>query len=276
MTLTIDTSTRTIHRGNFDHNYTADCFINPESYDPSSRMNRAWCITNGGYIIAIVFAEYYSYCDQDALDEAADSGKLDFLQISESDLADYETGKDSEGYPEYEGIINLGNASEPFDQENLDYFTVPASLFALDPVIMAVIEEQSRNEACELMRDRQKDSEYPNGYYLLQDAISRVNDQEPTRIHLWGNCQTFTMTLEDARSVSHQGQCDEDVTALAKAPYIAEQLAQIEPTALADYLKEFGAWDANELADHDANMLRFLWSAGCDIQEQENERREVR
>lgn len=33
------------------------------------------------------------------------------------------------------------------------------------------------------------------------------------------------------------------------------------------YLKAFGAWDAEELADHAANMARLLWIAACDIRE---------
>jgi hypothetical protein len=150
----VNVSTRTIQRGNFDHPYSEDCFVNPESYDASdSRMNRAWVIHNAGYVQAIVFAEYYAYSEQDALDEAADSGKLDYLQVSESELADYEIGKDSEGYPEYEGIINLGNASEPFDSQSLDYFEVPANIFALDSVIMRVVERQSREQALDALHE---------------------------------------------------------------------------------------------------------------------------
>jgi hypothetical protein len=95
--------------------------------------------------VAIVFPEYYSWSEQDALDAAADSGKLDFLQVADSELADYEIGKDSEGHPEYEGIINLGNASEAFDSQNLEYFQVPVELFAPDPVIAKVIAESQEN-----------------------------------------------------------------------------------------------------------------------------------
>lgn len=40
-----------------------------------------------------------------------------------------------------------------------------------------------------------------------------------------------------------------------------------EPQA-AKWLREFGAWDAEELADHEANNRRVLWIACCDIKEQ--------
>ena len=51
------------------------------------------------------------------------------------------------------------------------------------------------------------------------------------------------MTLEQARSASHQGQCDEDVRELSKVPAIARQLAKIDADTLRAELREYGAWD---------------------------------
>ena len=73
------------------------------------------------------------------------------------------------------------------------------------------------------------------------------------------------MTLEQARSASHQGQCDNDARDLSKVPAIARQLAKIDPAILRDELREYGAWDENELADHDQNLQRLLWLAAGDI-----------
>lgn len=155
----VDVSTRMIQHGNFDHPYTEDSFVNADSYDAKDRrMNRAWVIHDAGYVKAIVFAEYWAYCEQDALDVAADSGKLDYLLITEKELEDYRVGEDSEGNPEYEGIASLGNAGEPFDSENLDVFEVAAEVFRLDPVVMKVIEQKSREEAEENLRFAATDS----------------------------------------------------------------------------------------------------------------------
>jgi hypothetical protein len=33
------------------------------------------------------------------------------------------------------------------------------------------------------------------------------------------------------------------------------------------YLKGFGAWDAVELANHELNLDRLVWLAGCDLRE---------
>ena len=76
------------------------------------------------------------------------------------------------------------------------------------------------------------------------------------------------MTLDQARSASHQGQCDPDVRDLSKVPAIARQLAKIDPRTLRGELREYGAWDAEELADHDQNLQRLLWLAAGEIVEE--------
>lgn len=77
------------------------------------------------------------------------------------------------------------------------------------------------------------------------------------------------MTMEQAESASHSGECDEDVRELSKVPAIAEQLTKIDPVLLSAELKEYGAWDDEERADHDQNLQRILWLAAGDITEQE-------
>src|ERR1700677_2990868 len=67
------------------------------------------------------------------------------------------------------------------------------------------------------------------------------------------------MTMEQAESVSHSGECDEDVRELSKVSAIADQLAKIDPALLSAELKEYGAWDEDERADHEQNLQRLLW-----------------
>lgn len=144
--ITVNTQERIITIGHYEYRYTAEDFANLDSVDYSMfshpRMNRAYVIHNAGAVLAIVFSEYYAYCEQDALDEAVDRDKLDSLLINDSELPDYQTGTDSEGYPEYDGIAYLGNASEPFDQSTLDLFTIPASLFRDDEAVKRALREQ--------------------------------------------------------------------------------------------------------------------------------------
>ena len=76
------------------------------------------------------------------------------------------------------------------------------------------------------------------------------------------------ITKDEARSASHQGQCDGDVYELSRKPRIARQLAAICADDLRNELREYGAWDAVELADHDQNLQRILWLACGDIVEE--------
>lgn len=75
------------------------------------------------------------------------------------------------------------------------------------------------------------------------------------------------MTREQAEGAHHQGQCDDDVRALSQEPDIAAQLAALKPEDVARDLKDYGAWDAVELADHEQNLQRLLWCAAGDITE---------
>lgn len=74
-------------------------------------------------------------------------------------------------------------------------------------------------------------------------------------------CLELVMTLEDALSASHQGQCDDDVRTLSERPDIRAQLSKFDPAAVRKDLEEYGAWDEDELADHEQNLQRLLWLA---------------
>src|SRR5690348_12833774 len=75
------------------------------------------------------------------------------------------------------------------------------------------------------------------------------------------------MTLEQAESISHSGECDEDVKELSQVPEIKSQLEKLDKDVLVSELKEYGAWDAEELSDHSQNLQRILWILGCDLAE---------
>lgn len=80
-----------------------------------------------------------------------------------------------------------------------------------------------------------------------------------------GHSIELQITKEQAKSASHQGQCDDDVKALSEVPAIRRQLNKIDAQELADALSEYGAWDETELKDHEQNLQRALWLACGDI-----------
>jgi hypothetical protein len=78
---------------------------------------------------------------------------------------------------------------------------------------------------------------------------------------------TLNITLSDAKNGSHLGQCDDDIKSLLKKDYIKRQFAAIQPDTIRESLKEYGAWDQEELSDDIANQERLLWIACGDIVE---------
>jgi hypothetical protein len=82
-----------------------------------------------------------------------------------------------------------------------------------------------------------------------------------------GNIE-IQMTLSQARSASGQGQQEENVRALIREPNIRRQLTKIDPANIARELKEYGAWDAEELADAERNQIRLIWIAAGNIREE--------
>jgi hypothetical protein len=63
----------------------------------------------------------------------------------------------------------------------------------------------------------------------------------------------------------HSGACDRDIEELMELDSIKAQLFGIAPQVLSEELKEFGAWDSEELANHQNNLARILWIACGDL-----------
>jgi hypothetical protein len=79
------------------------------------------------------------------------------------------------------------------------------------------------------------------------------------------------MTLEQAEMVPLSGQCEHGTCLLAKEKDVMAQLDKYTPELIAECLNEYGCWSLEDLKDHEANILRLLWMAASDIQEQEDD-----
>jgi hypothetical protein len=122
--------------------------VNLDNWIPNGEYNPhkvgPWLIHEAGFVLAVVFAS----CLQEALDEAVDENKLDKFRIHperDDDRADYMTDDFAEAdggldpdCPEYEDTNGhrfwwkdgrapalLGNASEPFDLDNVSVVALP-------------------------------------------------------------------------------------------------------------------------------------------------------
>lgn len=81
----------------------------------------------------------------------------------------------------------------------------------------------------------------------------------------------LALPLDLAHVGYHSGACDSDIDYLKTIPEIEQQLSKLSPALLRDELKEYGAWDEIELADHGANLGRILWLACGDVVDQAEE-----
>ena len=83
------------------------------------------------------------------------------------------------------------------------------------------------------------------------------------------------MTLKQAESCSQPGQDAEPYVRILMAhPLIKRQRRKIAPDLIRQELKEYGAWEEEELADDDANWQRILWLGANDIVEEWRTRHE--
>ena len=74
---------------------------------------------------------------------------------------------------------------------------------------------------------------------------------------------------EDVAGVCHPGDNLPAVLALCQQPHVAAQLAKLDPDAVRTELREYGAWDEDELENHADNLHRLVWIACWDLKEGE-------
>lgn len=75
------------------------------------------------------------------------------------------------------------------------------------------------------------------------------------------------LTTSDAQKCSHSGQCDDDVKEVMKKKYVSNQLKQLDAKKLEKELREYGAWDDEQLKNHEENLMRWVWISAGDILE---------
>lgn len=95
-----------------------------------------------------------------------------------------------------------------------------------------------------------------------------MNASTPTKAAYFNYIGSIELPLDVIRLCHHQGDCDEDCTRCMELPEVKAELAGIDPIQLLKELEEYGAWDATELADHQANLKHILWIAAGNIQDE--------
>ena len=77
------------------------------------------------------------------------------------------------------------------------------------------------------------------------------------------------MEREAARDCSHSGACDDDIAHWAIK---INRPVECTPEALRAELREYGAWDDEQLADDGDNWERIVWIAAGNINDEIGQR----
>lgn len=87
----------------------------------------------------------------------------------------------------------------------------------------------------------------------------------------WATFNRFEIQLPEAavEQCHHSGSCDSDVEFWVEDPDVVAEFDKIGPEVLREELREYGAWDEDELADDGDNRRRILWLAAGNIQDEE-------
>ena len=96
---------------------------------------------------------------------------------------------------------------------------------------------------------------------------------DPSALY-WASFNRFELRIpgECALDCSHSGPCDADVARWV--PRVRAQIAEDAfpngptPDIIRAELADYGAWDAEELANDGANFARLIWIAACNVAEE--------
>lgn len=98
---------------------------------------------------------------------------------------------------------------------------------------------------------------------------------DPSALY-WASFTRFDLRISGACAMdcSHSGACDSDVARHApkvRALMEADNFPnRPTPDTIRDELAEYGAWDETDLADDEANWLRLVWIAACNVAENDD------
>ena len=94
---------------------------------------------------------------------------------------------------------------------------------------------------------------------MQRALLWRVTLREDNHFVWEAGSLSLALSADEALTGYHQGQCDDDCAYLRTLPHIEAQLAAMDAATLADYLRGYSAWYADQLSDHDENLTRLIW-----------------
>lgn len=93
---------------------------------------------------------------------------------------------------------------------------------------------------------------------------------KPTTAVYFDHIGSIELPIEIWDLCPHTGAADESIAYMRTLPEVIAELSGLDPDKLRTELQEYGAWDEQELADHNENLNRILWIAAGQVQEDTN------
>lgn len=94
-----------------------------------------------------------------------------------------------------------------------------------------------------------------------------MNASKPTKVAYFNYIGSIELPIEIIEMCPLQGSADNAISEMRKLPEVIAELSAIDAEQLRNELREYGAWNDDELANHSDNLDRILWIACCDINE---------
>lgn len=94
-----------------------------------------------------------------------------------------------------------------------------------------------------------------------------MNASKPTKAAYFNYIGSIELPVDIIEMCPLSGSCDCAIAAMRKLPEVISELSQIDAAALIKELAQYGAWEPEELQNHENNLDRILWLACSDIQE---------
>ena len=94
-----------------------------------------------------------------------------------------------------------------------------------------------------------------------------MKTNKKTKIAYFNYIESIELPIDVIEMCSHSGDCEADVEYCMELPEVKAELEGIDPENLRRELKEYGAWDSEQLSNHNDNLARILWIAAGNIQD---------
>lgn len=78
----------------------------------------------------------------------------------------------------------------------------------------------------------------------------------------------ITLSEEVVKLICRSGDNTEDVRRCLELPEVKAEMLKIPRVAIVEELKEYGAWEDEELPDEQKNLEKILWIAAWNIAEE--------